>query len=137
MRKRRSAYKWLVRSVRWVARISGTLMAGLIIFVGGGDYISGSGLPNPFTEPLGVTMETVGLLICLAGLIISWRWARLGGVLILMGMLTFHIIEWKVWLNWVFLVLELVGFGHLCTWVLSRWLNNFTKQAAEELITKY
>jgi hypothetical protein len=99
-------------------------MAGLIIFVGAGDYISGSGLPNPFTEPLGVTLETAGFFVCLAGLIIACRWARLGGVLILAGMLTFHIVECKVWLNWVFLVIELVGFGHLCAWLLSRWLND-------------
>jgi hypothetical protein len=128
MRTNRNAYKWLVTAVRWLTRLSGIVMAALILIVSFGHIQSGEGMPNPFTEPLAVTLETVGFLVCLAGLIIAWRWARLGGVLILAGMLTFHIIECKVWLNWVFLVLELVGFGHLCTWVLSRRFNDFSNR---------
>ena len=124
MRNKRNAYKWLVTTVRWAARLSSIVMAALILIVSFGHIQSGEGLPNPFTEPLAVTLETVGFLVCLAGLIIAWRWARLGGMLILAGMLTFHVVECKVWLNWMFLVLELVGLAHLCAWVLSRRLDD-------------
>ena len=124
MTGRKKANKWILTALRWSARIVGAAMTGLIIFVGAGDTWSGQGLPNPFNQPLSVALEVIGFIVCLAGLIIAWRWARLGGVLILAGMLTFHVVECKVWLNWVFLVLELVGFGHLCTWLLSRRLDD-------------
>lgn len=124
MSRRKKTKKWIPAIVRWSARIVGTAMIGLILFVGAGDIKSGHGPGNPLNQPLSVSLEMFGFLICLAGLITAWRWPRFGGVLILAGMLTFHVVECKLWLNWVFLVLELVGFGHLFAWVLSSRLND-------------
>ena len=120
MDKKNKRIRWLTGCLRWAARIAGTAMLGLIIFVGAGEIRSGQGLPNPFDQPPGVAIEVIGFVACLGGLIIAWRWARLGGVLVLAGILIFHIVECKMWLNWVFLVLELVGFAHLCVWALDR-----------------
>jgi hypothetical protein len=120
MDRRRKNIRRLTGCLRWAARIAGTAMLALIVLVGAGEIWSGQGLPNPFSQPPGVAAEVIAFVACLAGLILAWRWLRLGGLLLAAGVLTFHIVECKIWLNWVFLVLELVGATHLCVWALDR-----------------
>jgi hypothetical protein len=120
MDTKRKSIRRLTGCLRWAARIVGTAMLALIVLVGAGEIWSGQGLPNPFRQPPGVAAEVIAFIACLAGLILAWRWPRLGGLLLAAGVLTFHIVECKIWLNWVFLVLELVGAAHLCVWVLDR-----------------
>lgn len=106
-------------TVCWVSRVLAGLLAALLLAIVIGEG-SKDGLPNPFTQPLPVALELFAMLGAFIGLLVGMRWFGIGGILILAGMLVFHIIESKILLGWVFEVFELVGVLYLVGWRLKR-----------------
>jgi len=62
-------------------------------------------------------LEFAGLLAAWIGLIIAWKWEGIGGALIISGVIIFHVVEYRLWLNWIFGLLGLVGILFLFCWV--------------------
>ena len=110
--------------IRWSARTLAGLLAMLILTLAIGHALSSEGLPNPFEHPLPVQLEFAGMLVILAGMIVGWKWQKIGGLLIIGGMLIFHIIEGKFWLNWTFELFDLTGILFLLSWFLNKKVKN-------------
>lgn len=78
----------LVLILRWSARATSVLVLGMI-----GAFIVGHGLDaGALTAREWIMM--LFLMWTLVGLILAWRWALRGGVLSLLGLTGFHILEW-------------------------------------------
>ena len=107
--------------IRWAARIYGGLLAALILTIAIGEsfFYPGDGLPNPFTQPLPVAIELFGMLTILAGCIAGWKWLGLGAVLVIAGIMTFHVIERKLLLMGALPLVDLAGILYLLAWVLE------------------
>jgi len=118
--------KYCLLTIRWVARIYGSLLAMLIltIAIGEGFFYPGGGLPNPLTQPLSVAIELFAMLAILLGCIVGWKWYGLAGLLVIGGMMVFHVIEGKLWLNWTFGLFDLAGILFLLCWWSGRAKRN-------------
>jgi len=114
--------KYWVGGICWTARILASLLAALVvvIFVGESFFYPGDGPPNPFKQPPEVQLEFAGMLAMLAGCILGWRWEGIAGLLVISGMMIFHIIEGKLWLNWTFGLFDLAGILFLLCWWMKR-----------------
>jgi len=114
--------KCFVTVLRWSARIVGGLLAVLVltIAIGEGFFCPGDGLPNPFTQPLPVAIELFGMLAMLAGCIAGWKWQGLGALLIIAGIITFHVIEKRLWLMGAFPLFDLAGVLFLLSWLVGK-----------------
>jgi len=78
----------LLLILRWSARASSVLVLGMI-----GAFLVGSGLePGALTALEWILM--LFLLWTLIGLIVAWRWPLWGGMLSLLGLVGFHVLEW-------------------------------------------
>ena len=110
----------LLGTIRWVARILGTFLAGLVLVFVVAHALGEEGLPNPFTQPLGVALEFVGLFAAVLGAVIAWKWEGLGGVMVLGGMMIFHVVERDIWLAWGELF-DLTGVLFLVYWYFKRF----------------
>lgn len=108
---------------RWMARIVGGLLAALMLVIVLGHAFSNEGLPNPFRQPPGVALELLGMFLGWIGLIIAWKWEGTGGMLVIVCTVIFQIVEGRIWIGWVFGLLELIGI----MFVLSRLLRRFQK----------
>jgi len=117
-----------VSGIRWITRIYSGLLATLILIIaiGEGFFYPGDGLPNPLTQPLPVAIELFGMLAMLIGCIIGWKWQGLGAILVITGIMTFHIIEKRLWLMGAFTLFDLAGILFLLCWWLEK---NHKKQA--------
>ena len=118
--------KYLVIGISWVARIYGGLLAALVltIAIGEGFFYPGDGLPNPFTQPLPVAIELFGMLAMFVGCILGWKWQGVGGLLTIAGIMTFHVIEKRLWLMGAFPLFDLAGILFLLCWWLGRSQSN-------------
>jgi len=106
-----------VSIVRWLARIIASLLfLGLLTFAIGEGF-GGEGFPNPVKLTLIENVLLVGMLLIAAGLPVGWKWERLGGLMILLGVGTFMIIGGVVYhrflSGWAFWVLAIPGFLYL------------------------
>ena len=122
--ERTQGLRVLLAAIRWTARIVGIFVAGTVVALVIGHAFSEEGLPNPFTQPLPVTLEFAGLFAAVLGVILGWKWELLGGLLIIGGMVVFHVIEGKVWLGWVFELFALTGVLFVVHWYLKRFKAN-------------
>jgi hypothetical protein len=104
--------------VRWLARIIGTfLFLALMGFVLG-EGLGGEGFPN-FVQ-LSAT-ELIGFLamfLIAAGMLMGWKWERLGGLLNLVGVATFLALELIInhrihFHQWPFFILAIPGILYL------------------------
>lgn len=95
--------------IRWVARIVAGLLATLVLVIFVGHCLSSKGPGDLFEQPLSVLIEFAALFIGWLGLIIAWKFEGPGAGLILIGTIIFHLVEGKVWINWVFGLFGLVG----------------------------
>lgn len=80
------------RIIRWTARIWASLMAAMIavIFIG---YAVDEGIGPFFNIALRESLMMVAFVTTWFGLILGWKWERLGGILIICGMATFYIFD--------------------------------------------
>ena len=82
---------------RWAARLTGALVAGLILLVVVGESIS-NGLP-----PLRVLFNPIqlGIWASIAGMILGWKWETLGAALILLACVGMNVYEHAVTGRWL------------------------------------
>ncbi|MHC4076364.1 MAG: DUF7670 domain-containing protein, partial [Planctomycetota bacterium] len=111
----------IITGIGWVVRILASLLVILVLVIFIGEALIGGGGPgNPFKHPLPVQLEFVGMLAIFVGLIIGWKWQVAAGLLIIGGMMIFHIVQGKIWLNWVFGLFDITGILFILYWLLKR-----------------
>jgi hypothetical protein len=82
----------LPRLVHWSARVTSLLLFGLVIVI----FIGHGGPPNILRQPPPVQLEFAALGLMLAGLVLGWMREGLGGLVVLLGLLAFNIVELAV-----------------------------------------
>ena len=82
----------LPRLVHWSARVTSLLLLGLVIVI----VIGHGGPPNIFRQPMSVQLEFAAMAIMLLGLVIGWVRELLGGLLVLLGLAAFNVVELAV-----------------------------------------
>jgi len=104
----------VVRKVTcWTARVVGTAILALIAAIAIGEGVH----PARLFETLPVALLTVAMLTMVVGLVVAWKWERIGGVLILGGLAFFAVVNHGVRLNLVFGPMLAVGLLYLgCGW---------------------
>jgi hypothetical protein len=80
--------KLLATIFRWIARVIGTALVGLTLFIA-----IGEGMPNPFTQPFVIQIGFLALTLVLSGILLAWRWELPGGILSLAGWVLFIVAE--------------------------------------------
>lgn len=120
MDSREKTKHYCAAGICWAARILGSLLAALVLVIVVCHAFSEEGLPDPFSQPPGVTLEFLGLFAVWAGVVLAWKWEGVGGLLTIGGVIIFHIVEGRLWLNWVFGLFGLVGIMFLLCWRLNR-----------------
>jgi len=86
-----------VTTVRWTARIIGTLLLLLIAV-----FAIGEGLPNPLILSPREILLFAAIAMMLVGLIVAWKWEGIGGLLILGGYIFFAVVNHGAPFNIVF-----------------------------------
>ncbi len=130
MGKPRSGSGSLQPAVLWIARISGSLIVVLFVFVAVSGLLSpGQSLPTP-REWLQLSMFPIGLCV---GYVVAWRWQFLGGVISLGCLVLFFVVMWAsgnpvhgvpafypfavpgLFFIWYWLLSRRAARGHRCT----------------------
>jgi hypothetical protein len=102
--------------VRWMARLSGMLIAGLYLFFAIGEFITPhSGHSPTFVEGTGIALLTV---TC-AGMLVAWRWELPGAALSLVSLIGFTLLI-RVNNHSMTVVLAVPGILYILDWVLHR-----------------
>jgi hypothetical protein len=81
---------------------------------------AGEGVPSPFGQIIPDGIELFAMLIIFLGLLVGLKWQGIGGILIIAGMIIFHIVERKFLLNGLFGWFELTGILYLISWYLKQ-----------------
>ena len=82
---------WTRLGLRWSARITGLLLAGMVLL-----FMIGEGPPNPWKQPPRVQVEFLGMALMVAGFLAGWRWAGAGGLVAVIGFVVFAATEFIV-----------------------------------------
>lgn len=112
--------------VRWIARIWATLSLAFLLFMVGAHIIgalSGAEDSNGFnstSEMLSFLFFPVSTMI---GLIVAWKWDGLGGVITIIGIISFHVIRPDLIFNLMIDGLAAPGLLFIIYWLISRGLN--------------
>ena len=114
--------KYLATAILWSARIFGTALAALVltIVIGEGFFYPGDGPPNPFTQPMPVAIELFGMLAMWIGCVIGWKRQGIAAVLIIAGIMTFHIIEKRLLLMGAFPLFDIAAILYLLAWLSGK-----------------
>jgi hypothetical protein len=80
------------RLVHWSARVTSLLLLGLVIATVNGH----GGPPNVFGQPTPVQFEFAAMGLMLLGLLIGWVREGFGGLLVMLGLAAFNIVELAV-----------------------------------------
>ncbi len=81
-----------IQAIRWVARISAAITAGLILLLFVGEGIADGIGPLSRLSPREALMMVAFFAVWL-GLILGWRWELLGGSLNVMGLIAFYLLD--------------------------------------------
>jgi len=102
--------------VRWLARLSGLLIAGLYIFFAVGEFTTAHSGPSPtFVEGTGIALLTA---TC-AGMVVAWRWELTGAIVSLVSLIGFTLLI-RVNNHSITVVLAVPGILYILDWVLHR-----------------
>jgi len=109
--------KLLATILCWTARVVGTVLVGLTLFIA-----IGEGMPNPFTQPVGVQIGFLALAFILIGILAGWRWELSGGIISLFGwcLFTASVIQ-PSRMNWFVIALALPGALYVTSALLRRY----------------
>jgi len=114
--------------IRWTARIIGTLIVFLTLFIGIGEMLEGHGKPdsNPFNTLMIITFVIWGL--GLAGLLLALWKEGIGGIISLFCFIIFNILvatnpNQESRYSFVLLVFMIPSLLYLCYWWLARKLS--------------
>ena len=114
-----NASKIIAATCRWTARVLGVVFVVSVITLA-----IGEGMPNPFTQPVGVQMGFLTLAILLAGMLAGWIWELAGGILSLAGWLGFFVVAVSLRHMTCFVVImALPGLFYVAS-VYLRWRNH-------------
>lgn len=106
----------LASCIRWVARVTGSLLVALFLL-----FALGEGF-HPFHLTAGEAILSVALWTALAGLIVAWRREGLGAALAIGGAAAFYLIHFarvgRMPGGWVFPLLWVPALG----FALDAWL---------------
>ena len=83
---------WLAITIRWGARVTALMLAGLVFALAVGH----GGPPNIFRQPPPVQFEFMAMSLMIFGFLIGWRWELWGGMLALTGFVLFFATEFLV-----------------------------------------
>lgn len=102
---------------RWFGRIIGMFLFATVVLLA-----IGEGLPNVFTQPVGVQAGFLALGLILAGILGGWKWELAGGAVSLFGWAVFVLAEIRPLsrLNWFIGALALPGILYLISALLRR-----------------
>ncbi len=104
--------------LRWAARILGLLLAGLVLLITTGEGID----PSELTLTTG--LMSVAFFAAIAGMLVLWRWELIGGMMVLVGMMVFYVINFavsgKLPSGWVFPLCFMPGILALTCWRLTK-----------------
>jgi len=78
--------------IRWIARIWAALMAAFILFMFFGDAVMAGIIPI-FQLTFRESLLMAAFVIVFIGLILAWKWERLGGWMIVGGMTAFYFLN--------------------------------------------
>ena len=78
--------------IRWIARIWAALMAAFILFMFIGDAVM-DGIGPIFHLTFRESLMMAAFVIVFVGLILAWKWERLGSWMIIGGMAAFYILD--------------------------------------------
>ena len=106
---------YCVTVFRWLVRIYGTLLLALVLAI-----FIGEGPPNPLKQPPGVQLELFGMFAMCVGLVLGWKWQNIGAILILGGIMMYHIVEKRLLLMGAFPLFDLAGILYLLSWLLTK-----------------
>jgi hypothetical protein len=81
----------MLLGLRWLARITGLILAGLVLL-----FVVGEGPPNPVRQPFSVQLEFLAMFLMLAGFLLGWRWEAVGGIVAIVGFGIFFATEMVV-----------------------------------------
>ena len=85
--------------VRWIARISATLAAGLILLIFVGEAVAEGFVPLTRLS-VGEWAMMVAFAAIWAGLLVSWRWELFGGLLTICGLAAFYLLDYLLSASW-------------------------------------
>lgn len=94
----------IILTLRWASRLTGTLIAGTMLLIAVGE-----GFPPFFSLPWVDRFSFLSLLLMCCGLLGGWRWPFVGGVLTLLGVISFFALQQVLLLNLVFVPAVIVG----------------------------
>jgi hypothetical protein len=78
--------------VHWSARVTSLLLLGLLTAI----VIGHGGPPNVLAQPTPVQLEFAAMGMMLLGLVIGWVREGVGGLLVILGLAAFNIVELAV-----------------------------------------
>jgi len=92
--------KLLATILRWTARVTGTVLAGLMLLLA-----IGEGVPNVSMQPTVIQIGFFALTLVLLGILLAWRWELPGGITSLAGWVLFISAEKINWRYSAFFIL--------------------------------
>ena len=102
--------------IRWLARLSGLLIAGIYIFFAVGEFTTPNSGPSPtFPEGIGIVLLTA---TC-AGMLVAWRWELTGAAISLMSLIGFALLI-RMNHHGIVAVLAVPGVLYVLDWLLRR-----------------
>lgn len=112
------SFDFTVSSIRWIARVMGVCVIGLVVafFIGEGGF-------NPLRATPHESLQMLSVLLTCAGLLAAWRWELFGGMLAVSGMLLFYALDFAAKghfpRGWVFGAIGLNSLLFILAWLIS------------------
>ncbi|HNX26640.1 MAG TPA: hypothetical protein PKK48_04460 [Phycisphaerae bacterium] len=100
--------------LRVIAKIYAGVMALLIVMF----LVGENGLVNPFVLPLSTAIKFFCIWAICIGCMAGWKWQGAGGIIVIAGVLVFHIVEKRFWLAGLFPFFDVAGILYLISWLL-------------------
>lgn len=112
------------KTIRLIARIWGSVSLGFLVFMVGAHVVaSATGKGDPIGN-FNSTSELVSFLFfpifTIIGLSLAWKWEGLGGLVVVVGIIGFHVIRPDLIFNFMIDGLAFPGLLFLIYWYLAK-----------------
>jgi hypothetical protein len=118
MSQRLISFEFTISSIRWIARVMGVCLVGLVVL-----FLIGEGGFNPLRATWHESLQMLSVLLTCIGLLSAWRRELFGGALAVGGMLMFYALDFAAHghfpRGWVFGVIALNGLLFILAWLIS------------------
>ena len=109
-----------IAAIRWTARVFGLMVFLFFAMFFIGERPEGAAAMQFGEAPVGQRIEWVGMSLMIIGLVIGWQWEGLAAILILVGAMEFHLVEWTFLMGSLDLPLVAGLLFGLCWWLEKR-----------------